>query len=862
MSITLQQAWAKTEPFQSVWTHSVITGVVAQEVLEHVLSQGSREELARVLCCSEEALRGLVGYIAALHDIGKLNAHFQAGWKDMAEHMAQKGLFPVIPGAVRHEITSYTIMKRIWRQCDVSPNALFFYGGILRAHHQGRFGEGGRTGDGVWKDLQEELEREMRRIFLRSEGVVLPDPPKRDKGAVGALLLGVVILADWIASGALFQDAESWLGPSGTVEVRRRAREFLFDSGLEPVPEDFGDGFTDVWPEIPREGMRELQRSVEEIFAQEGKERIVAMLVEAPMGEGKTEAGIYAALQMGKQWHKNGFYVALPTAATSNQMVTRVRALLERHKCEETVRLLHSMAWLTDTVSAGINSEETEYAAGWLQPTRRGLLGQFAVGTVDQAMMAVLLVKYGVLRLLGLSGKALVIDELHAYDVYMSEILTLLLQWCRVLEIPVVMLSATLPPEKKQQMLSVYTSDAVPQAYPSITWVSERGRVRTIKIQSSAKRWKLRVNTMPILHDSVAVARAAVDRVSDGGCLCVLMNTVDAAQKVYSAIQEVGFEGILLLFHARFPTRQRDEIERECIRLFGKEKNFRPAKAILVATQVVEQSLDVDFDAMFTAIAPIDLLLQRAGRIHRHVFSLRPEKLAVPTLTVLTPALEGEYEADGFVYPDCLLNSSYRLLSGIHAIAIPEDMPALVEKGYDPSAASPEEFQRWAEHLMENEVKAAMSIQYEIGPPDQGYTPIQDVGELRFDDIEGTSYLSAKTRFGEPSIRVVLLTADAFDAYAKRAVKRDSIYLLSAVSQQEARELMLDSVSVRWKLLGRVPPEKVLEGGGLLSGLRIYLAEVDERGRRVLTVQNETKLILDKALGVIWKRGENNETKF
>ena len=154
-----------------------------------------------------------------------------------------------------------------------------------------------------------------------------------------------------------------------------------------------------------------------------------------------------------------------------------------------------------------------------------------------------------------------------------------------------------------------------------------------------------------------------------------------------------------------------------------------------------------------------------------------------------------------------------------------------------------------------------MSIQYEIGPPDQGYTPIQDAGELRFDDIEGTSYLSAKTRLGEPSIRVVLLTADAFGAYAKRAVKRDSIYLLSAVSQQE-RELMLDSVSVRWKLLGQIPPEKVLEGGGLLSGLRIYLAEVDERGRRVLTVQNETKLILDKALGVIWKRGENNETKF
>src|SRR5699024_7425251 len=153
---------------------------------------------------------------------------------------------------------------------------------------------------------------------------------------------------------------------------------------------------------------------------------------------------------------------------------------------------------------------ETEYAAGWLQPTRRELLGQFAVGKVEQAMMAALLVKYEGLRLLGLSGTDFVIDELQAYDVSMTEIVTLLLQWRLVLEILVVMLSATLPPEKKQERLSVYTSDAVPQAYPSITWVSACGRVRTKKIQSSANRWTLCVNTMHILHGSAAVARAAV----------------------------------------------------------------------------------------------------------------------------------------------------------------------------------------------------------------------------------------------------------------------------------------------------------------------------------------------------------------
>lgn len=854
MSITLQQTWAKTEPFQSVLTHSVVTGVVAQELLDHFLSRGTKEELARILCCSEESLWRLVGYIVSLHDVGKLSAHFQAEWKEMAECMERLRLLPLIPGPVRHEKTSGVSARRIWQQCGVPSSAL--YCGILQAHHQGRFGKGDRANEGVWKDLQDELERKMRHLFLKSEKVVLPIPQKKDRGAVGALLLGLLILADWIASGELFQEAENWLSQKGIGEVRRRAQAFVSNSGLEAIPEDFGNSFSQVWPEIPRESMRELQRSVEELFDQDGMERIAAMMIEAPMGEGKTEAGIYAALKMGRQWHKSGFYVALPTAATANQMVARMRALLEEHKCVGNVRLLHSTAWLTDTHAAEINSEEAEYAAGWLQPTRRGLLSQFSVGTVDQAMMAVLMVKYGVLRLLGLSGKTLVIDELHAYDVYMSEILTLLLHWCRALEIPVVMLSATLPPEKKQQMLSVYTNDEIPRAYPAITWVSENGRVAVRKIQSSSKNWTLNVTMAPILHNSTAISQAAVDAVSEGGCLCVLMNTVNDAQKVYCEIKESGFDGTLLLFHARFPTKQRDEIERECIRLFGKEKGFRPEKAILVATQVVEQSLDVDFDAMFSAIAPIDLLLQRAGRIHRHVFTMRPGKLSVPRFTILTPATEGDYGSDAFVYPDCLLNSSIRLLSGLSAIAIPDDMPALVEKGYDPSAASPEEFQSWAEHLMENEVKAATTVQYEISMPDKGYTPVHAVEGLRFDDVESDSYFSAKTRLGEPSIRVVLLPADAFASCAKRAAKRDGTYLLSGVSGQEARELMLDSVSVRRNLLGKVAPEGVLEGRGLLCGLHIYLSEVDERGRKVLAFLDGSRILLDQTLGVIWERGE------
>ena len=856
MGISLAQVWAKTEPFQSVLTHGLVSGITAQELLKSLLSCGSAEDLASALGCTLEELENITGYIASVHDEGKIEPNFQAGAPEMAGLLEKCGLMPDIPAPVRHEQTSHCILTRIWTQHGLSSGARIFYAGIVRAHHQGRFGEPGRTSAPEWVNLQNEFELTMRRTFLKSEALHLPAPQKQSKGAAGALLLGLVILADWIASGETFADAESWIASSGKDEVRRRARAFIESSGLAACTDRLGESFTDIWTAIPRAGMRELQIQAEDVF-KSCDERIAAVLIEAPMGEGKTEAGIYAALKMGEQWGKGGFYVALPTAATANQMVGRVRALLEQHSVDSKVRLLHSTSWLTDG-GAGVNSEEAGYAASWLQPARRGLLANYAVGTVDQAMMSVLKVKYGVLRLLGLAEKSLVIDELHSYDVYMSDILNLLLRWCRALEIPVVMLSATLPPDKKRQMMSAYTSEEIPQAYPSITTISETGRVSVHRIGASAKSWVLKVDTLPVLNDAGAIASAALEAVSDGGCLCVLMNTVNDAQRVYSEIKKSGFDGLAMLFHARFTTRRRDEIERECIKLFGKDKSNRPRKAILVATQVAEQSLDLDFDAMFSAVAPIDLLLQRAGRIFRHEDTPRPDKLNEPKLTVLVPDDGGEYGASEYVYPACLLNSSLRLISGRQEIAIPDDMPALVEAGYSPALADPREFELWAEHLMEEEVKAASDVQYKISTPDKGFDPVKSSDELRFDDLESSSYLSAKTRLGEPSVRVVLLPEPEFEKYARRAVKREGALVLSDVGRIDAKELMLSSVSIRLKLLGEVPPGECLDGRGILSGLKIYVAGTDETGRLCRVFSDGRRMVIDNELGAIFEKGEKD----
>lgn len=828
-SISLKDVWAKTDPFQSIMTHATLSGLAAQMIWEK-LPEGVREELVRLLSSTQEQGKAWLGYLVSLHDIGKVEELFQWQWPEMRARMEKAGKKPEFADTkVRHERTTVAALnERIWKELGAEKSLRSFYAGVLGAHHQGKDGKGGSKhtkNSSFWNGLQAELEETMRHLFLKTDVVSFPPVEKPQKGPAGALLLGLTILSDWIASGDLFADAETWFDPEKTwAEAEQKVERFLEDSGLCGSDVDFGREFSEVWPNIPRGGLRGLQEDIESLFA-ETKERISVVLIEAPMGEGKTEAGIYAALQMARQWKKHGFYVGLPTSATSNQMVGRMREFLALHGLEDTVRLLHSMAWLVDEdlPEMQFDTEEKAYAARWLLPVRRGLLAPYAVGTVDQAMMAVLMVKYGVLRLLGLAQKTLVIDELHSYDVYMSELIERLLEWCKALEIPVVMLSATLPPEKKAQMLSPYTTEKLPQDYPAITAITEDGRAVVRKIGRTEKHSVVSVSLCPILQDPEQIARKAAELVQDGGCLCVLLNAVDQAQTVYQALKQMGFDGETLLFHARFPAEWRQEIEAQCIRWFGKDKSHRPKKAILVATQVVEQSLDVDFDAMMTAVAPIDLLLQRVGRVFRHEDTPRPPQFQAPTLCVLTPQDPENYHD---VYPPCLRNQSIHLLQDQTAIRIPDDMPQLVVDGYDMTAAPPEELEHWMEHLMENEAMSSASTQYLIRSPGKGFSPMKTPESIQFDDLEQSGFLSAKTRLGPPTKRIVLLEEEAFRQLAERAKKVEGIRILDNLSKNEEKDLLKQSVSIQEKKLeGKQSSTEVLYGRKRLEGLWVLRGE-------------------------------------
>ena len=852
--LTLQECWAKTEPFQSVPTHAMVSGFVSKTVYRHYLSAGDRTMLRNWLHRTDEQVASFIAYLVSLHDIGKLEPLFQEKSPDRLEQLKQCGMYVyTFDGEkVRHEQTSSKIMQRIWHDQEQDRRATKTFSEILGAHHQGKCGKEGRLDFPAWQALQGELEEQMRKHFLRDE-TQIPVVEKAEVAKIQALLLGITILSDWIASSAAFADAETWVSEDGAERrIEDTAKAFLKKSQLEPISTAWASAFCGVWPNIPQKGMRPLQTEVERIF-QKNQERYQVILIEAPMGEGKTEAGLYAAVQMMKQWEKNGFYVALPTAATSNQMVVRMRALLQNNGIDSSVRLLHSMAWLSDAKEIG-TAEDQDEIHRWLAPVRRGLLGQYAVGTIDQAMMAAATAKYGVLRLLGLSNKALVIDEIHSYDVYMMEIIVRLLEWCKALEIPVVMLSATLPPALKKKLLQAYTDELFSQSYPAITAIPENRKPEVYPVVRSVKCQTVSVKLVPFLNNPVKIAELAVKQVAHGGCICVLMNTVRDAQKVYQAIKD-RFEGDLMLFHAQFPAKQRTDLENLCIKKFGKDKSSRPKCAILVATQVVEQSLDVDFDGMITAVAPIDLLIQRMGRIFRHEDTPRPKEISAPVQWVLVPDAEQDFGINEIIYPPCLLRQAVHLLERNPIIRIPEDLADLVADGYDMDAAPEEERNQWLEKMIDDGVKAEASTMYQLSAPDKAFTPCSKPGNL-FQDDEGKSYLSVKTRLGEPTVRIALLEAELYTKVKQYVHNINGVMVAKVAEHALARLVMEQSVSVREKKI-RSFNEKShycpIKGAILLAGLEIYPAE------KGVFRYSGGSIQFDPELGVIIKEAESSE---
>ena len=659
-------------------------------------------------------------FLAAAHDLGKASPLFQAKTSSPPgdlDGMIRRSLADVgLPlkdkyggGAdARHEIVSHGILSRNGIDDSVAV--------ILSGHHGRPPGYEQLNGlksyrdscgfkDAGWIQAQDELLRHA----LGYAGLALDVAASlRISRPAQALLCGLVILSDWIASGTdLFPLVEP---ETSGADSSRRADAAFRALGLPDrwAPERDWDSLY-----YRRFGIEE-ERPVQTAALRIAQMKPGIMVIEAPMGEGKTEAALAAAEILANGAGRGGIYFALPTQATSDAMFTRVLSWIERigsHGERYSARLSHGKAFLSEEyqsipLSGGATVDEEGRAVvvhEWLSGRKKGMLNDFVVGTVDHVLMAGLKQKHLVLRHLGLACKVVVIDEAHAYDVYMSSYLDITLKWLGAYGVPVVVLSATLPAARRRSIIDAYLDKAahtanaksvpsvpsmpsppsepsVPSAkslaYPLIT-CTLGDEIRQFEAQGDRRSFEAAIRRI----DDHALAGILVTELADGGCAGVIANTVGRAQEMYSMLaSQFGNECVRLL-HARFLSCDRAEREQDLNRLLGPPgKADRPGKLIVVGTQVLEQSLDLDFDILATDLCPMDLMMQRIGRLHRHSRA-RPPHLACPACYVMGAGGDGFEHGAEAVYGKYLLMRTLALLP--ERVTLPGDIPRLVEGVYD-----------------------------------------------------------------------------------------------------------------------------------------------------------------------------------
>jgi len=499
LDVFTQALWAKTNPYHPLWCHLLDTGAVCERLLD-------------CFGCPDDIPPKWVIYLSALHDIGKADPEFQVLDDVQVDRLQGFGLsLPSRYDGFRHESRSGVWMGKHLRECGWSSSTVRMVAATLRAHH-GNFTPKpcAPSEESPEHDLWEQIRDRIAEMLADTIGI--PDEQSAPAGvtnasATGVKLIGLNVLSDWIAS-----NEELFRYPSLNTEVtpsdywqQARTEAARAVSALQLV--QLGNcitslanpSFRDIWPQIT--SLRSSQQALED--ACRGSIPPGLAIIEAPMGEGKTESAIYLSECWKLQNGSCGAYIALPTMATSNQMHGRYREFLrKRRPCVSSLRLVHGMSWLVDDVSlesgfeilGDSSEEENMLARDWFNPSKRALIAPEGVGTIDQALMAALNVKHGFLRLLGLSSKVLIVDEVHAYDEYMTTILERLLEWCRVLRIPVIMLSATLSQPQKLRLINAYggvvqeDTDII-EPYPLITIVPLDGsETRVIPVEAQTSR--------------------------------------------------------------------------------------------------------------------------------------------------------------------------------------------------------------------------------------------------------------------------------------------------------------------------------------------------------------------------------------
>jgi len=692
--------WAKTtpegKPGISVRDHCCNVGFVAEAIIA-----GLPANIRSLLPPGSATL-------AALHDIGKITIGFQA---KCSQRMVPPDQPPCPIGEMALSVTDHALVSQRYLQQLPEFSANRLWAVAVGAHH-------GRP-KGKKIPLNQPLEalvawsnehRNRLLKVLQTEFGPLPATPPDPRFASFHsdlwLLAGLITMADWIGSN------EGWFSPETglpSAQARRQANAALREIGW-PGGKLRLTGFSAAFATRPDESFdpNSLQKAVAIAAQAPG-----IIIVEGPMGCGKTEAALFAAQQFIASGQQHGIYFALPTQVTSNRIHERIGRFL-RATLEDAAsfRLAHGNAWLEDDFNLRLNpafrhweakdgdppTETPREARSWFASAKEALLAPYGVGTIDQALQGVVAVKHFFVRRFALAGKVVILDEVHSYDIYTGTLIAALIRELVNLRCSIIILSATLTAARRQELLAAagLKETAQPTDYPLVSFGGTDGQSRHLKPEWTAqKQIHLRVATI----SEMETISELCERAEAGQHVLWIRNTVIEAQQAFrAAISAVRQDTVPVgLLHSRFPFARRTELEQTWLDQLGRNRPATGPGSILIATQVVEQSVDIDLDFIVSDLAPTDMLLQRLGRLWRHE---RPRRNAAqPDFWIRLPelgsagtsaALKSALGRSAWVYAPYVLLRTATVWKSKPAITLPTDIRPLLEATYaEPDTAEP-----------------------------------------------------------------------------------------------------------------------------------------------------------------------------
>lgn len=723
----ISQFWGKARggtegaPYHALAFHSLDVAAVAEALLDLFPKLTARVVMASGADLCE--VRTLLVRLAALHDLGKYAKGFQAKVPEL--YPAVLGAFPDPVPTGDHPAIGLRLMKTDLRRDmakllgDFSSQDLKPLFMAVAAHHGRPVLDEDRI-DRMPTAAIGPAAIAAARAWIDRVIEIIPGPPFSrtiDEFAAAGLsmaLAGFINLADWIGSN---QEVFAYRAEGDPLaywhEVAQpRAAEAVARAGIAACALSLHEGLRAL---TGREVPSPLQHWAETVDLSPTGPTLV--LIEDMTGAGKTEAALILAHRLMREGHGDGLFVALPTQATANAMYRRLRDVHRRlfaPEAQPSLALAHGAARLDDGFTASIvpvgrdepaygragdDGEETASAAcaAWIADDRRkAFFADVGAGTIDQAFLAVLPTKFAALRLLGLSRRVLVVDEAHGYAAYEGEELARLIAFHAQQGGATIVLSATLPEVVKDRLVAAFRHGAGlprmraavwPPAYPAATLIGGAGEVTTEAVATRPDR----VTGVEVarLADEEAALAEIVAAARDGAAVAWIRNSVDDCLEAHAALTAAGLEPEL--FHARFAMVDRQAIEARVMETFGPQSTPQMRRGrVIVASQVIEQSLDLDFDLLISDLAPIDLLLQRAGRLWRHSGRARP--LSSARLLVVSPDPADAVDADwllrafprgAWVYRNhALLWRTAEVLFAAGHVAAPADMRPLVEAVY------------------------------------------------------------------------------------------------------------------------------------------------------------------------------------